>query len=236
MAVLDAIRQRIPERWVKRWPTVRAVLVTYHVLALLVLSFPTPPSGMQRAAWQNPTVQNEFQLWSARISSLGVDMDAKKLDALLWDFSMKYVAGREKVAAPFEPYTRYSGARQSWRMFVAPQRFPIRIEILVRQPDKSWKKVYETRSKEHTWLAHLLEKYRLRRVVFSTAWDQENRHFKMLCDWLAVQAARDFPDGMELQVRQIRYRTPSPEEALAGKEMLETSTIAREIRKLSRPK
>jgi hypothetical protein len=236
MSTRDAIRRRIPSSWVKRWPAVRAVLVTYHVLALVVLSFPSPPSGMQRSAWENPTVQNEFKLWAARISSLGWELDAKSLDALLWDVSKKYVAGREKVVAPFDPYTTYTGARQSWRMFVAPQRFPVRIEVSVREGSRPWQKVYESRSAEHAWLAHLLEKYRLRRIVFATAWDKDARQFKMLCDWLAKQAARDFPAATEVMIRQQRYRTPTPEEALLGKTILEGQYLAREVRKLERPK
>jgi hypothetical protein len=63
MSLADAIRRRIPERWIRSWPTLRAVLVGYHVLAVLVLSFPAPPSNMRREAWDNPTVQREFQLW-----------------------------------------------------------------------------------------------------------------------------------------------------------------------------
>lgn len=236
MAALDAVRRRIPERWARRWPVVRAVLVGYHVLALVVLSFPTPPSGMQRSAWENPTVQNEFKLWAERLSALGWEMSARELDWMLWGFSKKYVAGREKVAAPFDGYATYGGVRQSWRMFVAPQRYPVRIEVSVRQGAGAWRKVYESRSEEHRWLSHVFEKYRMRRVVFATAWEKEGRQFKMLCDWIAGQAARDFPAATEVQIRQIRYRTPAPEEALAGKTSLEDKVLLRESRKLKRPK
>src|SRR5262245_20837049 len=133
MSVLDRIRRPallsrhplIPERWVRRWPAIRAVLVAYHVLALVVLSFPSPPSGMQRGQWENPTVQNEFKMWAERLSSVGWQMSTQELDSMLWELSKRYVAGREKVSAPFDVYVTYSGARQSWRMFVAPQRYPV---------------------------------------------------------------------------------------------------------------
>lgn len=236
MSPLDAIRRRIPERWVQRWPAIRAVLVAYHVLGLVVVSFPSPPSGMQRSAWQNPTVQNEFTLWAERLSSMGWKMTTAELESNLWALSTRYVAGREKVTKPWEAYVTYSGARQSWRMFVAPQRYPVRIEISVREGAGAWRKVYESRSQEHQWLSHLLEKYRLRRVVFATAWDKDARHFKMFCDWIAKQAARDFPGATEVQIRELRYRTPTPEEALAGRTRLEEKAIARETRKLQRAK
>jgi hypothetical protein len=232
MSVLDRIRDRIPERWARRWPAIRAVLVTYHVLALVVLSFPSPPSGMQRSQWENPTVQNEFELWAERLSSLGWEMSTKELDSMLWELSKRYVAGREKVTAPFASYVTYSGAQQSWRMFVAPQRYPVRIDVSVREGAGQWRKVYESRSEELVWLSHLLEQYRLRRVVFATAWDKDARQFKMLCDWIATQAARDFPSATEVMIRQLRYRTPTPEEALSGQTTPEGKFVARETRKL----
>jgi hypothetical protein len=236
MSPKDEVRRRIPERWVRRWPAVRAVLVAYHVLALVVLSFPSPPSGMQRSAWDNPTVQNEFELWAERLSGLGWKMTTKELDSMLWDLSKRYVAGREKVTAPFEAYTTYSGARQSWRMFVAPQRYPVRIEVSLREGAGAWKKVYESRSEEHAWLSPIFEKYRMRRVVFSTAWDKDARQFRMLCDWIAKQVERDFPAATEVMIRQLRYRTPTPAEALEGKSTPEGKYIAREMRKIARPK
>lgn len=236
MGVFDAVRRRIPERWRARWPAIRAVLVAYHVLAVLVLSFPSPPSGMKRSAWDNPTVQNEFKLWADRLSAVGWKMTTAELDAKLWELSKHYVGAREKVIAPFVPYVERSGARQSWRMFVAPQRFPVRLEVMVREGRGPWKKVYESRSDEHAWLAHLFEKYRLRRAVFATAWDKDSRHYKMLCDWIAAQAARDFPAATEVQIRQLRYRTPTPEEALAGKTVLDGQYLGRELRKLERKK
>ena len=232
MGALEAVGRRIPERWRRRWPAIRAVLVTYHVLALFVMSFPSPPSGMRRSAWDNPTVQNEFALWADRLSRLGWKMTTKELDDRLWAISGRYVAAREKAIAPFVPYGEYAGARQSWRMFVAPQRYPVRIEISVREGRKPWKKVFESRSPEHRWNAGLFEKYRLRRVMFATAWDKDARHFKMLCDWIALQAARDFPDATEVMIRQLRYRTPTPEEALAGKTILEGQYLNREVRSL----
>ncbi|MEZ4294508.1 MAG: hypothetical protein R3B70_06000 [Polyangiaceae bacterium] len=233
MAVSSAIRRRVPERLVKAWPTIRAVLVAYHVLAVVVLSFPAPPSGMKRSSWDHPTVQNEFRLWADRLSSVGWKMTPKEFDAMLWSLSGKVVSAREKVIAPFDPYTVYSGARQSWRMFVAPQRYPVRIEVSVREGRGPWRKLYASRSDEHTWRADTFERYRMRRVVFQTAWDAQGRHFKMLCDWIAAQAAKDFPDATELMVEQIRYRTPDPAEALEGKTVLEPKRLAREVRKLA---
>lgn len=232
MSFRDAVLRRVPESWVKRWPTIRAVLVAYHVLAVVILSFPSPPSGMKHSTWENPTVQNEFRLWADRFSGVGVHITPAELDAKLWDLSGKIVAARETVTVPFLPYGNYLGPRQSWRMFVAPQRYPVKIEISIRDKPGAWKKIYESRSEEHNWMSGTFEKYRIRRIVFQMAWDKDLRHFKMFCDWVATQAARDFPSAVEVMVVQTRYRTPSPEEALAGKVALDPEVLARETRKL----
>jgi hypothetical protein len=219
------------DRWARRWPTIRAALVTYHVLAVVVLAFPSPGGVMHRPSWENPTVQNEFRIWSERLRSLGLDMTQRELDRTLWDASKRYLRARDHVIAPFTPYATYAGVRQSWRLFVAPQRYPVRLEIAVREQGK-WRDVYVTRSSEHTWLRETLNLYRMRRASFQTAWDRERPHFNTLCDWLADRAARDFPEATELMVRQLRYRTPAPAEARAGQTVLEPKYLAREVRDL----
>jgi hypothetical protein len=237
MSFVRALRDRIvaklggEERLARRWPAIRAALVTYHVVAVAVLAFPSPGGVMQRSSWENPTVQNEFRLWSERLRSLGLSLSQKELDSALWDLSGRYLEAREQVTAPFNPYANFAGTRQSWRLFVAPQRYPVRLEISVREQG-AWRLVYATRSGEHTWLRETLERYRLRRATFQTTWPKERRHFNTLCDWLATRAARDFPEATELMVQQRRYRTPAPAEARAGETMLEPTYIAREVRDL----
>lgn len=233
MSLAETVRRRIPERWIRRWPTIRAVLVGYHALAVLLLSFPSPPAGnMQRSAWDNPTVQNEFQLWTERLQKAGVNVTTEQFDSTLYAAAQRFLAVRQKVVAPFEPYVAVSGARQNWQLFVAPQRYPVRLEVSLRDKEKgAWRTLYASRSDEHTWRSALFEHYRMRRVVLFTTWDKD-RQFKMLSDWIAAQAARDFPDAAEVMIRQLRYRTPTPAEALEGKTALEPKYIAREARKL----
>ncbi|HSN99635.1 MAG TPA: hypothetical protein VLS89_15175 [Candidatus Nanopelagicales bacterium] len=231
MSRLDALRARIPESWVKRWPTVRAVLVTYHVLAVVVLAFPTPGAVMQRSSWNNPTAQNEFRLWSERLRGVGVDLRQEQLEDWLWHFAHRYLEVRRTTDAPFRPYAEYAGVRQSWRLFVAPQRYPVRVEILVKEGN-AFRLVYQSSSPEHRWFAEKLERYRMRRSMFQTAWEKERAAFMTFCDWIADQAARDFPDATEVMVRQLRYRTPAPAEARAGETILEPKYISREIRDL----
>ena len=131
--------------------------------------------------------------------------------------------------APFRPYAEWLGVRQSWRLFVAPQRYPVRVEVSIREGD-TWTLVYQSRSDEHTWRAGQLNRYRLRRAMFQTSWERERAAFKTFCDWIADQAARDFPDAEEVMIRQLRYRTPAPAEARAGETILEPTYLSRETR------
>lgn len=232
MSRLSALRARIPERWIRRWPTIRAVLVAYHVVAVFVLSFPSPGSVMQRSSWKNPTVQNEFRLWSERLRGVGLSLTQAELEDHLWNLAQRYLEVRRVTDAPFHPYAQYAGARQSWRMFVAPQRYPVRVEVSVREGNGPWRLVYQSRSDQHTWLAEKLNRYRLRRAMFQTAWERERGAYLTFCDWLADQAARDFPEATELMVRQLRYRTPAPAEARAGETILEPEYLTREVRDL----
>jgi hypothetical protein len=94
--------------------------------------------------------------------------------------------------------------------------------------------VYQTRSEEHTWQRELFDRYRMRRVVFMTGWEREQRHYETLCDWIAERAARDFPDAKEVMIRQLKYRTPAPSEARAGQKLLEPKYVAREVRDLEK--
>ncbi len=233
MPLREAIRQRIPERVIRHWPTLRAIFVAYHVVAISLMAFPSPPSNMSRGAWENPTVQNEFAMWAERLHTIGIHKTPKELDSDLYALAKSYLKGREKVLAPFEPYGDYAGARQSWRMFSGPQRYPIRLEISVNVGGE-WRKVYESCSDEFAWRGDLLNRYRMRRVVHSTAWDNQ-KHFKQFCDWIATLATHDFPEASEVMVRHLRYRTPTPEEATAGKTTLESKYVAKEVRKLRAP-
>ncbi|AKT40933.1 hypothetical protein [Chondromyces crocatus] len=231
MSLTGALRARIPERWIQRWPTIRAVLVTYHVIAVFVLAFPTPGGVMQRSSWENPTTQNEFRLWTERLRNFGMEITQKELETELWDFAERYLDVRRTTDAPFRPYAEYLGVRQSWRLFVAPQRYPVRVEVSIREGG-TWRLIYQSRSSEHTWRATQLNRYRLRRAMFQTAWERERAAFKTFCDWIADQAAADFPEATEVMVRQLRYRTPAPAEARAGETILEPTYLSREVRKL----
>lgn len=192
-----------------------AIAVALHLLAISLQAFPAPGGGMRKAAWKNPTVQGEFAAWTTRLNGLGVEVTQPELEEWLWTFAVEFMSVRGQVLAPFQPYYRYAGTGQSWRMFSAPHRHPSKLQISVRV-DSEWRLVYESRSVEHDYLGTLLDHDRMRSIVFRYAWSSYRSSYKRFAKWVARRAARDFPEASDVRLEFVRYRTPSPEEVRSG--------------------
>ena len=186
-----------------------------HLFAITAMALPSVGGGMSRAAWRTPTVQAEFQLWTSRVNGWGIDITAAELEDNLWNFAVAYEDGRRKILEPLFPYFRYTGSWQSWRMFVAPHRYPGRLEIEI-DTGQGWQPVYVARSSEHSWLRPWFDHDRSRAAIFRYAWPHFRRARKEFTDWVAVQAARDFPEAKRVRTSFVRYRTRSPEEVRSG--------------------
>jgi hypothetical protein len=194
---------------------VRAFLLLLHVIAVALMAVPAPEGGMSRAAWKDPTVQGEFDAWVTRLRAWGVPVRRDRFEAQLWEFAVAYTDTRKALLAPFSPYYDYAGTRQSWRMFVAPHRFPARLHIDIREGGK-WRPIYVERSDDAVWMRRMLDHDRFRSAVFRYSWPQYRKTYEQFCTWLAKRAAHDFPGADRLRVRYFKYRTPSPEVVRAG--------------------
>ncbi len=200
-----------------RWPTVRAVLVLAHLVAVVVLSFPANRGLVDRRAWQTENAKADFRAWSDTLADLGVAISAEALQAKLWDFSRAYLRVRAAVAAPFEPYARLAGVGQGWQMMTSPQRHPAELHVAVRDsPDDAWRPVYASRSDTLTWRRDQLDHDRFRKVVGRFARSRDTASYDRVAAWLARAAALDFPGASEVQVSQMRYRVLPPEAVAAG--------------------
>jgi len=231
MSVLAALRARVPERWAKRWPTIRAILITYHVAAVGLLAVPAPYGVMSESLWKEPTVQSEFRAWAGHLGAVGIEVTPQALEDSLWSASHRFLSARDVVTAPFKPYERYAGVEQSWRMFGAPNMYPVRLEMSVKEADR-WRRVYVSRSDEATWMRLWFDDHALRRVVFKGGLAKNKARYEVFCDWLAERAAADFPEATDLLVRQYRYRIPTPAQAREGQKVTEGRYENREFRSL----
>lgn len=193
----------------------RAAFVALHLFAVTAMALPSAGAGMNRSAWADPTVQGEFAGWAERLRGLGLDIGASELGERAWRFASAYESGREKVLAPFMPYYRLCGTWQSWRMFVAPHRYPGRLEIHVDR-GQGWEPLYVARSAEHGWHRRWLDHDRFRASIFRYSWKHYVAGRRDFTDWVARTVAREEPDAVSVRVSWMRYRTRSPEEVREG--------------------
>ncbi len=195
----------------------RAALLLLHLGAVSVAALPSAGEGLRRSAWKNPTVRAEFTAWADRLTKLGLATDPDALEDTAYGFARSWHAVHLALLRPFRPYYTCCGTYQSWRMFVAPHRYPARLHVDVDR-GAGWEPIYVARSRDHRWRSRLLDTDRFRTLLFRYAWPHYRRagRYDALVRWLSRQAARDFPDGERLRVRMFTYRTRSPEEVRAG--------------------
>ncbi len=210
--------------WPRLWPHLRAAFVAFHLLAISLDASPSPGAGMNRSAWSDPTVQGEFTRWARFLGT-----DRKTLEDALWAFAQQFVKARGAVMTPFNPWLEHTGTSQSWQMFVAPHRFPTRMQLQIlpaanpadpaadlRIRDADWQTVYEERSPDDTWQAARFDTERLRASIFRWGWPNYQSAWKNACRVFArdlVREARDAgsPAPVAVRCRMFKQESPSPE-------------------------
>lgn len=196
----------------------RAILVTLHLVAICLAAVPAPVGGMSRRAWEDPTVQEEFAAWGAR---LGVE--PRKLQDWMWIVASRWMSERRKVMEWVWPYLEVTGTDQPWRMFVAPHRHPSRYQVQLRTAemprDGQWETLFEERSREHRWREIFFEQERVRSILFRYSWPEYSGDARRTCEWLSKEIFAERPDAIEIRCRYWKARSPSPKEAWNGVEM-----------------
>ena len=208
----------------------RGLFVAGHLVAITLMALPAPEGGMNRASWQDPTVQGELAAWTGRLNRLGVDVTPAQVEEALWQAAVDYMRLRGRVLAPFQLYYAYCGTGQSWRMFVAPHRYPTRLHIDLEEHGR-WRPLYAERDPRHDWLGRWLDHHRMRSAVFRFGWQEFGGDYRQFVDWVARRAALDFPAASRVRVYFVKYRTPSPEEVRAGRRP-EGEVVHEEVRRL----
>jgi hypothetical protein len=191
------------------------VLVALHLFAVTFMALPSASGGLNRRAWKDPTVQGEFAAWAARMRGWGIPVAAPELEDTMWSFATSYEDLRDVVLKPFRPYFATTGTWQSWKMFVAPHRYPSRLEIHV-DAGHGFEPVFVERSAEHQWMRIWFDHDRMRAAVFRYGWPHYRTSRSAFADWVARHAREDFPLAEQVRVSFVKYRTPSPEEVRAG--------------------
>lgn len=195
-------------RW---WPQVRAALVAFHLVAITLSAIPSPEGGMNRANWADPTVQAEFTAWAGRFG-----MAPKVFEDRLWEVANLYGDAYKTLLTPIRPYEDLVGAEQSWKMFVAPHRFPTKLQVSGRAGSGEWRVLFEESSSEATWRAELLRIERLRSAIFRWGWPNYASSWSKGCTAIARLAFADMPDLTMVRCRMWKAKSPSPAEVMSG--------------------
>lgn len=197
------------------WPHLRAALVSFHLIAIVLSAIPAPAGGMNRRNWKDATVQGELKDWGRR---LGVD--PATLEDSLYAFAKGYMHVRDLWLYPVEPYLDITGTDQPWRMFVAPHRHPARYRVEAQtNAESEFELLFEERSPDARWHADLFEQERTRSVLFRYAWPEYSSDSRQFCSWVATKVFEERPDVASVRCRYWKAPSPSPEEARSGVEL-----------------
>ncbi len=199
----------------RAWPHLRVAFVLFHIVVITLMAIPAPGGGMQRSSWKDPTVQAEFATWTELLNSLGAELTKKELEDGLWELSLAYMARRSDVLDPLRPYYRYTGSQQSWRMFVAPHRWPAKLRIDLKTHD-AWETIYLARDPDLDWRARQLDHDRMRSAIFRFAWKSYRGSYNSFTRWVADRAAKDFPHATHVRVLFLKQQTPSAKQVREG--------------------
>lgn len=221
-------RERARRMWAAAWPHLRALLIFYHVYAIIALSLPSPRRMTDRAAWKTEPSQQEFARWAENLDAIGFDLTPQQLESKMWSLAQSYVALRRKLIAPVDHYRRYLGTGQGWRMFSRPQIKPGRVHIeLMRVEGGAFESLFIEGDSEHDWRRHQFRHNRMRKLFGRLRRNPRPHAFNAFAEWIAKQAAREFPDAHAIRIRLERWRTLRPDRIRAGDEPEKSFTLSR---------
>ncbi|MEM9493066.1 MAG: hypothetical protein AAGC55_28210, partial [Myxococcota bacterium] len=198
------------------WPHARALFVAFHVLAVIVLSLPSPHSVANRRTWQTKNHKDSIARWSERLSWLGYD-SPDQFESDLWDLVQGYVKVRETFIAPFQSYARLSCARQGWRMFATPQRHPGELHIDIREGG-TWRPIYRPHSDDYDFWADKFTHNRFRKVSGRLSRGVHRSRYNHMTRFLAGKVAQAYPEADKIRFRLYRYKVRDPAAVRAGQD------------------
>ncbi|MCP4502201.1 MAG: hypothetical protein GY822_19765 [Deltaproteobacteria bacterium] len=219
-AVLEPTANPPATWWQRHKAHLLALYLLFHICGVVLQAMPAVSGGMSKAAWKDPTAQAEFHQWADLARSVGIKTTDEDFEKFLWNSARTLTDTRKVVLKPWAKYLRATGAQQSWRMFVAPHRFPSRLLVEVEHFDengkRSWQEIYRSRSDEHIFLRTKLDYHRMRKYVFLTSWRHRRAAYKDLVHYVAREAAAVFPEAKRIRVRHFTQRTRTPDEVTTG--------------------
>jgi hypothetical protein len=196
------------------WPHLRAGLILFHVLSMLVLSLPHAGAFEDRR-WRNDNARDDLARMAARLSAWGWTTDAPQLEHDLRSAADGYLRVQQWLVIPFGLYAALTGSRQDWSMFASPQRHPAELHVDLEQAGQ-WQALYRPHSDVHAWHREQLEHNRFRKFLGRFARGFQVAHYDQTARWIARRAAAEHPTASRVRVQLYRYATLAPAQVRAG--------------------
>lgn len=193
---------------------VRAALLAFHVIAVVVLSLP----GAQVARgnrWQSRLMRQDLADWAAQLQKLGVSVTAEELGRTAQGIAEGYVAFRSVAVAPFEAYSAVTKARQGWAMFASPQRHPYEFHV-DGLTEHGWTPLYRPHDEQAQFLAEYLLHNRMRKFQGRFARAMKDQYYEDFTAFVARRALEQNPDLRAVWLGLYGYASLPPERVRAG--------------------
>lgn len=187
---------------------VTALLVLLHVIAVVVPAFPGPPKAAARSDLASGWQHRRIASWGAGLNRLGIPISDDALVDFVWRGGNAIVATRSLLSAPFEPYYRYVGTRQRWRMFSSVETHPRRFTVEIDR-GRGWEILFSMGREKYSWRRETFEQERVRAVLSDFEFSPRKSYLgfaRRVSSW----ALADFPDATAVRCRLIQRTTPLP--------------------------
>ena len=205
-----------PSPWRARHHSV-AVLVAWHMLAVLVFILPYPPYFDDRTL-RTKEVQEEMALLFGTVHKVApIWKDAQETQTRVLALVRTYMDVYFKARKPFESYLEAVGSTQSWNMFGGtPPRYPKVLMVEIKPRGEAAYAPY----KDHRWGTpeHAQANFRdfkVHEVLGIGGWDRQREWY---ANWWARQWNAEHPDRPAEMVHFYYWQltTPPAEAVRAG--------------------
>jgi len=181
------------------WPHLRGALLLLHLVAITLMALPAPVGSDQRSNYEGPEAEAELQALSDGLARVGLDVPPDAIVDWSVSTSARVLALRRAALAPFQPYYRWAGTRQGYRMFSAVALRGNRLTVEVDRGD-GWELLYLARSARHTWRRSQLDHELTRSMLDRYTRKRYRKRYDAVTEWIARQVAVDVPDAERVRV------------------------------------
>jgi hypothetical protein len=190
---------------------VRAVCLAVALLGHGIYALPMPRSLTLETLREEDGREN-VDRWLGWLRGAGLTLQRDDFEQWVLVAANTLHDGHTWAKAPFKPWMDLSGNGQSWGLFAVPDRWPVRLEILVwTTGGTEWTLAYRRLDAEHDLLADVLS-YRRIRGIYDGQIGKPRAAYKNLTRWLARRIFATHPDVERVQVQGRKSHTTLPTE------------------------